>query len=151
MEAQWRIGDDVGYAYAVGRIRALETRLLTRERGNRMAEAGNIELLTYWQVLQAADPPLAIFVHLLDAHSIVVGQLRRPERPADELGAGRRFHPMAQPVGRAHRTGGGVSGGVGLLLAGHHATAAHLSGRRGPGRPPAPVVHSSQVRCNALR
>jgi hypothetical protein len=32
-----------------------------------------IELLTYWQVLQAADPPLAIFVHLLDAHSVVVG------------------------------------------------------------------------------
>ena len=32
-----------------------------------------IELLTYWQVLQATDPPLAIFVHLLDAHSTVVG------------------------------------------------------------------------------
>jgi 4-amino-4-deoxy-L-arabinose transferase-like glycosyltransferase len=32
-----------------------------------------VELLTYWQVLQAADPPLAIFVHLLDAHSVVVG------------------------------------------------------------------------------
>lgn len=32
-----------------------------------------IELLTYWRVLQAADPPLAIFVHLLDAHSVVVG------------------------------------------------------------------------------
>jgi len=32
-----------------------------------------IELLTYWQVLQAADPPLAIFVHLLDAHSVVAG------------------------------------------------------------------------------
>ncbi len=32
-----------------------------------------IELLTYWQVLQAADPPLAIFIHLLDAHSAVVG------------------------------------------------------------------------------
>jgi len=37
------------------------------------AEPGAIELLTYWQVLQAADPPLAIFVHLLDAHSAVVG------------------------------------------------------------------------------
>ena len=34
---------------------------------------GTIELLTYWQVLQAANPPLAIFVHLLDAHSVVVG------------------------------------------------------------------------------
>ncbi len=34
---------------------------------------GGIELLTYWQVLQVADPPLAIFVHLLDAHSVVVG------------------------------------------------------------------------------
>jgi V/A-type H+-transporting ATPase subunit C len=45
MEAQWRCGDDVGYAYAVGRIRALETRLLTRERVNRMAEAGNIDEL----------------------------------------------------------------------------------------------------------
>jgi hypothetical protein len=32
-----------------------------------------IELLTYWQVLQAVDPPLAIFIHLLDAHSVVVG------------------------------------------------------------------------------
>lgn len=32
-----------------------------------------IELLTYWQVLHTADPPLAIFVHLLDAHSVVVG------------------------------------------------------------------------------
>jgi len=32
-----------------------------------------IELLTYWRVLQAADPPLAIFVHLLDAHSVVIG------------------------------------------------------------------------------
>jgi hypothetical protein len=32
-----------------------------------------VEMLTYWQVLQAADPPLAIFVHLLDAHSVVVG------------------------------------------------------------------------------
>ena len=31
-----------------------------------------IELLTYWQVLQATEPPLAIFVHLLDAHSAVV-------------------------------------------------------------------------------
>jgi hypothetical protein len=32
-----------------------------------------VELLTYWQVLQAAEPPLAIFIHLLDAHSAVVG------------------------------------------------------------------------------
>jgi len=37
------------------------------------ASDGAIELLTYWRVLQAADPPLAIFVHLLDAHSAVVG------------------------------------------------------------------------------
>jgi hypothetical protein len=37
------------------------------------APDGTIELLTYWQVLQVADPPLAIFVHLLDAHSVVVG------------------------------------------------------------------------------
>ncbi len=43
MGAQWEYGDDVGYAYAVGRIRALETRLLTRERVNRMAEADNID------------------------------------------------------------------------------------------------------------
>lgn len=34
---------------------------------------GTIELLTYWQVLHTADPPLAIFIHLLDAHSVVVG------------------------------------------------------------------------------
>ena len=45
MEAQWRCGDDVGYAYAVGRIRALETRLLTGERVNRMAEADSIDEL----------------------------------------------------------------------------------------------------------
>jgi V/A-type H+-transporting ATPase subunit C len=45
MEAQWRYGDDVGYAYAVGRIRALETRLLTGERVNRMAEADSIDEL----------------------------------------------------------------------------------------------------------
>jgi len=32
-----------------------------------------IELLTYWQILHTAEPPLAIFVHLLDAHSVVVG------------------------------------------------------------------------------
>jgi len=38
-----------------------------------IAPNSTIELLTYWQVLQAADPPLAIFVHLLDAHSVVVG------------------------------------------------------------------------------
>ena len=37
------------------------------------AEPGTIELLTYWQVLQATEPPLAIFVHLLDAHSVVLG------------------------------------------------------------------------------
>ena len=35
--------------------------------------SSTVELLTYWQVLQATDPPLAIFVHLLDAHSVVVG------------------------------------------------------------------------------
>jgi hypothetical protein len=35
--------------------------------------SSTIELITYWQVLRAADPPLAIFVHLLDAHSVVVG------------------------------------------------------------------------------
>jgi len=35
--------------------------------------SSTIELLTYWQVLHTADPPLAIFVHLLDAHSVVVG------------------------------------------------------------------------------
>ncbi|MBL7183318.1 MAG: hypothetical protein ISS50_02585, partial [Anaerolineae bacterium] len=38
-----------------------------------IAPDGAIELLTYWRVLQAVDPPLAIFVHLLDAHSVVVG------------------------------------------------------------------------------
>jgi len=38
-----------------------------------IAPDGAVELLTYWQVLQTADPPLAIFVHLLDAHSAVVG------------------------------------------------------------------------------
>lgn len=43
MEAQWEYGDDVGYAYAVGRIRALETRLLTGERIARLAEAGSID------------------------------------------------------------------------------------------------------------
>jgi hypothetical protein len=32
-----------------------------------------IALLTYWQVLQTADPPLAIFVHVLNAHSVVMG------------------------------------------------------------------------------
>jgi len=32
-----------------------------------------IELLTYWQVLELTEPPLAIFVHLLDTHSAVVG------------------------------------------------------------------------------
>ena len=37
------------------------------------APDSTIELLTYWRVLQAADPPLAIFIHLLDAHSAVVG------------------------------------------------------------------------------
>jgi V/A-type H+-transporting ATPase subunit C len=45
MEAQWEYGDDVRYAYAVGRIRALETRLLTGERVNRLAEAGSIDEL----------------------------------------------------------------------------------------------------------
>jgi 4-amino-4-deoxy-L-arabinose transferase-like glycosyltransferase len=37
-----------------------------------VATGGTVELLTYWQVLQTADPPLSIFVHLLDAHSSVV-------------------------------------------------------------------------------
>ena len=32
-----------------------------------------VELLTYWQVLQSTEPPLAIFVHVLDAHSAVLG------------------------------------------------------------------------------
>ncbi len=56
MEAQWRYGDDVGYAYAVGRIRALETRLLTGERVERMAEADGIdELLRLLGDTQYAD------------------------------------------------------------------------------------------------
>ncbi|MBC8263252.1 MAG: glycosyltransferase family 39 protein [Anaerolineales bacterium] len=37
------------------------------------AKPGTIELLTYWQVLELTEPPLAIFVHLLDAHSTVMG------------------------------------------------------------------------------
>ncbi|MFQ6079384.1 MAG: V-type ATPase subunit [Thermodesulfobacteriota bacterium] len=45
MEPQWRYGDDIRYAYAVGRIRALETGLLTKERLDRMAEAGSIDEL----------------------------------------------------------------------------------------------------------
>ncbi|MDY7041024.1 MAG: glycosyltransferase family 39 protein, partial [Chloroflexota bacterium] len=38
-----------------------------------IAPQGTLELLTYWQVLKPATPPLSIFVHLLDAHSAVVG------------------------------------------------------------------------------
>jgi V/A-type H+-transporting ATPase subunit C len=43
METAWRYGDDVRYAYAVGRIRAMETKLLTEERIDRMADAGGID------------------------------------------------------------------------------------------------------------
>ncbi|UCD72158.1 MAG: V-type ATPase subunit [Syntrophobacterales bacterium] len=56
METKWRYGDDVRYAYAVGRIRALETRLLTGERVDRMAESGSIdELLRLLGETQYAD------------------------------------------------------------------------------------------------
>ncbi len=56
MESRWRYGDDVEYAYAVGRIRALETKLLPAERIDRMAEAGEInELLRLLGETQYAD------------------------------------------------------------------------------------------------
>ena len=38
-EIRWRYGDDVRYAYAVGVIRVLETRFLSRERIERAADA----------------------------------------------------------------------------------------------------------------
>jgi V/A-type H+-transporting ATPase subunit C len=56
MESRWQYGDDLGYAYAVGRIRALETKLITEERFDRMAEAGGIdELLRLLGETQYAD------------------------------------------------------------------------------------------------
>lgn len=42
-EPHWELGDDVRYAYAVGVVRALETRLLSRERIERAADAPTIE------------------------------------------------------------------------------------------------------------
>jgi V/A-type H+-transporting ATPase subunit C len=42
-EIQWKYGNDVRYAYAVGVIRVLETRALTRERIDRAADAPTIE------------------------------------------------------------------------------------------------------------
>ncbi len=44
MEAvRWKYGDDVRYAYAVGVIRVLETRSLSRERIERAADAPNVD------------------------------------------------------------------------------------------------------------
>lgn len=37
-----------------------------------VADGGELRLTTYWQVLARADPPLIIFVHLLDARGTVV-------------------------------------------------------------------------------
>jgi V/A-type H+-transporting ATPase subunit C len=42
-EIRWKYGDDVRYAYAVGVIRILETRFLSRERIDRAADASNAE------------------------------------------------------------------------------------------------------------
>jgi V/A-type H+-transporting ATPase subunit C len=42
-EIRWKYGDDVRYAYAVGVIRVLETRLLSRERVDRAADASSAE------------------------------------------------------------------------------------------------------------
>jgi V/A-type H+-transporting ATPase subunit C len=56
MEAQWEYGDDVRYAYALGRIRALETKLITGERFDRMVEVSDIdELLRLLGETQYAD------------------------------------------------------------------------------------------------
>jgi V/A-type H+-transporting ATPase subunit C len=56
MVSEWKYGDDVRYAYALGRIRALETKLITGERLDRMAEASDIdELLRIWGETQYAD------------------------------------------------------------------------------------------------
>jgi len=42
-EIRWKYGNDVRYAYAVGVIRVLETRYLSRERIERAADASNVE------------------------------------------------------------------------------------------------------------
>lgn len=56
METAWRYGDDVRYAYAVGRIRAMEAKLLTEERIDRMAGAGSIDdLMRFLGETQYAD------------------------------------------------------------------------------------------------
>lgn len=42
-EIRWKYGNDVRYAYAVGVIRVLETRLLSRERIDQAADASDVE------------------------------------------------------------------------------------------------------------
>ena len=43
MEENWIYGDEVRYAYAVGRIRAMETRLLGKGKIESMVEAKDID------------------------------------------------------------------------------------------------------------
>ena len=60
-EIRWKYGDDVRYAYAVGVIRVLETRSLSKERIERAADAANAD-----EVLRVlAETPYAEYLSTL--------------------------------------------------------------------------------------